>query len=318
MAMTRHYRDLRQELVREFTERGGKMFGVLKQVRADPSLLDKWEYIYSAQGHELNKADFVDDLGVEAVELAVATTILRESKTIVFSSEQALVFKDLSVEYADSLDFRLPFASVLLQFTEPVPVIAWGTEDTLLGIALKQFVIDEELRQFSLGEAVRVNIEPFVEVGDVYNEMVILFGDKNIRALSWTSNKHVFMEGRKGLPDDIVETWDKVRRLAIACIGYINCVNIELVKEGEVPAKVNAKRERDGKKLLEPYYLCRIKPDGKRKEYAPTEPTGRHVGFRFPVRGHFRRYSSGKTIWVPDHERGLAHELFIPKRYLVE
>jgi hypothetical protein len=41
-------------------------------------------------------------------------------------------------------------------------------------------------------------------------------------------------------------------------------------------------------------------------------------GFRYDVRGHFRRLPDGKLTWVRAHQQGLAHELYKPKVYKAE
>jgi hypothetical protein len=44
----------------------------------------------------------------------------------------------------------------------------------------------------------------------------------------------------------------------------------------------------------------------------------RHVSYKFDVRGHFRRLSDGRLIWVRPHQRCLAHERYIPSVRRVE
>jgi hypothetical protein len=105
------------------------------------------------------------------------------------------------------------------------------------------------------------------------------------------------------------------KNLAIACIGYINCRNIRLVQKGNTDISANRKRAKKGKRILEPYYVCEIQ--GVRYDSVGRE-TGRHVSFRFDVRGFYRRLRSGQTVWVRPHQRGLAHDRYLPKDYKVD
>ena len=79
-----------------------------------------------------------------------------------------------------------------------------------------------------------------------------------------------------------------------------------------MPEKVNRKRAREGKKVLEDFYLCRI-----RKTKGETHETGQGSthGYRYDVMGHFRRLPDGRLTWVRAHQRGVEHELYKPKVY---
>lgn len=107
-----------------------------------------------------------------------------------------------------------------------------------------------------------------------------------------------------------------IRLLACAMVAYINCENVTIERQVQASEAVNRKRLAKGKKPLEPFYITRIR--GVRYEANEGEQVGRHVGFRFDVRGHFRRLDDGRTVWVKPHQRGVHHELYKPKVYEVE
>jgi hypothetical protein len=151
--------------------------------------------------------------------------------------------------------------------------------------------------------------------GDTINQLLMVFGDLNVRKLTWASGKNEAFEIIQAT-DELAKSWSQVKNLAIACIGYINCENIYLHREGDVPEAINAKRERKGKSRLEPYYTCRIR--GVNYDGPVNKGSGVEHGFRYDVRGHFRRMDNGKTTWVRPHQRGLKHELYIPKVYTVD
>lgn len=227
---------------------------------------------------------------------------LRESRTIVFAREQAEVFMKLSSTYADALDYRLPFSRVFLQFSTPIPVVVAAHGPVKLCCLM--------LAQDAENDEVDTNL---------VNSVWVWFEDSTRQVMlmavfGWDGKSQEKLLATDGTTED---EYNQAKALAIACIGYINCENIYLHQEGEVSAKVNRKREQQGKKVLEPYYVCRI--SGVQYD-SNGEPTGQgtHHGFRYDVRGHFRRLGSGKTTWVRPHQRGLQHELYIPKTYLVE
>lgn len=269
-------------------------------------------------------------LELEMHSFAIAAVTAKQSKSILFSAEQADVFlESLAKKEVVSLDYTLPFQDVWLQFTRPVTI---NTEHRyeIAGFLLTQIeanrdTFQETVRNMRAVDAMDGTRSAFMDV-DWGNSSTLIFNTVigvlptcyPIRT-AWNSSREQIMTVD---PDGTMVEYQgpflhRMRALAIACIGYINCENIYLHKEGEVPDKVNRKREREGKKILEPYYVCRIR--GVQYD-SNGEPTGEgtHHGFRYDVRGHFRRLESGKTTWVRPHQRGLLHELYIPKTYVVE
>lgn len=214
------------------------------------------------------------------------------SKMIVFSGEQAEIFCNAASAYNEPLDYDLPFPKVFLQFSKPVPVYSADAGNINLACVL------------------------LLHYGK-QNADIIFSWFRGVADNRWWVLADIWMNGKRHKEVEHLDDRRTVSNLANACIGYINCENIYLHKEGEVPAKVNRKREQQGKKILEPYYVCRIR--GVQYD-SDGEPTGQgtHHGFRYDVRGHFRRLDSGRTTWVRPHQRGLQNELYIPKTYVVE
>lgn len=72
------------------------------------------------------------------------------------------------------------------------------------------------------------------------------------------------------------------------------------------------------------YYTCALRPHRPMPEQdpeqtpAPSQPTGRHVGYEFDVIGHWRRYKSGKVVWIKSHRRGIDQGPYIPKVYTLD
>lgn len=108
----------------------------------------------------------------------------------------------------------------------------------------------------------------------------------------------------------------RIDMVASMLSSYLNRKNVVLEAQGGAPEKVNRKRERQGKKTLEPYYICKIVKVQPSETHATGE--GSEHGHRYDVRGHDRHYKSGKVVRIRPHQRGLKHDTYIPKTYVVE
>lgn len=268
---------------------------------------------------------------IDLNERAIASTQTAMSKVIVFPTEQVEVFAELIAnKRVFPLEFQLPFDRVLIQLSNPL-TLHFGSESWELSAMLIFQATDDrqsyEMRIKALkAEDARLKIvspgylehDWSISETVVTNVVVAFDRDFDPLRLVWTSKSAVLQSVD---PDGTIVAASTLRRsfraLAIACIGYINCENIYLHKEGEVPESVNRKRAKQGKKILEPYYVCRIRGVQYDSDGEPTGE-GTHHGFRYDVRGHFRKLATGKTTWVRPHQRGLANELYIPKTYVVE
>lgn len=240
-----------------------------------------------------------------------------KAKTVIFSHEQVCVFAELRKAPSDAVEYRVPFESTFIQFSRPYRRKLFdddAVDSDILGMLVIQKLVDraeyQKMQNDGTGRLVPLS---FSGEHDVFLNGVMVFsqtGDVGgICNISWQSDLvHHDLVGGPG--SEVF--W---RDLAVACIGYINCENVYLEKQGEVPEAVNRKREAKGKSRLEPYYVCRIK--GVQHDSHATG-TGVKHGIRYDVRGHFRRLDTGKTIWVRPHQRGLQNELYIPKVYKVE
>lgn len=264
-----------------------------------------------------------------ALECFTMARIASKSQAIVFRSQQAEVFTKINESYVESIDYRLPFENVLLLFDSPV-VTKYELRTpndfdrgNLLAIGMfqKEFTRDEWFKLLDKGTSGSYLMPEDGEYlqaikGDavVSNQLCFLYGDWGCEYINWLGgNKQEWLGSVDDVRKSMMLLW---KNLAIACIGYINCENIYLHKEGEVSEAINVKRERKGKSKLEPYYVCRIRgvqydSDGYEKG------AGVKHGIRYDVRGHFRRLETGKTIWVRPHQRGLQNELYVPKTYVV-
>jgi hypothetical protein len=259
-----------------------------------------------------------------------AIAICKKAQTIIFAAEQAQVFAGISKTYTDSLEYRLPFENVLLHFDAPIPHSSYdfGSGDRVDGSIISLLLTQTEVTEDSWEKtpppahpsSVIKKMTPKFENGiAIVNTVVAIWEDSAITRIGWQSVDHnEFMQNTIGefdVHEQITQGWRFIKSLAIACIGYINCENVYLHKEGQVDPAVNRKRERKGKAKLEPYYICRIRGVNYDSE---STGTGAKHGHRYDVRGHFRRLDSGKVTWVRPHQRGVHNELYIPKVYKVD
>ena len=276
-------------------------------------------------GHMATQDEIEDDLTL----CACTRQNVLPSQTILFSAEQCEVFWRLMAKGdMPALEYRLPFQDVLLEFTKPVTVMAPEGNRSVLGMVLNQVEFDRKTYEENVASVMKADAilgftsetrtVPFDwsrSSTGIVNRITLVDTDFFVETMVWTSQAD-YAEVDRRVPDDLLDWRMKFKALAIACIGYINCENIYLHREGEVSESVNAKRERKGKSRLEPYYVCRIR--GVQYDKAESTGHGTAHGIRYDVRGHFRRLTGGKTTWVRPHQRGLANELYVPKTYLVD
>jgi hypothetical protein len=246
------------------------------------------------------------------IDLGVTLTVAREAKVILFDTEQALALKPALDRFAENLsEYRLPFPSVMLQFSTPIPEVALLPSAEQTAEMRQMGIAEDQILALLLGQEED-------EAGRLVNSASAWFASTTANRVSWRDDEraHLRMLPQVGrASEDAQRNKAQIRNLAIACIAYINCENITLEVQA-VAEKINRKRAREGKRVLEDYYVCRLRPS--RGESAEGETLAQTHGFRYDVRGHFRRLPDGKLTWVRAHQRGLAHELYKPKVYKAE
>ena len=268
----------------------------------------------------LNRASGFKKSKEDSFATRIATKVsrdLKKAQTVIFSSEQVGVFFDISKSYTDSLNYRLPFDFVFLQFTKSMKISFGNEVMQAYGMLLSQYEATEDDRSITIVDEGDIKFKDvrLSEIdGPLYFNSVAVIGVD--RTGGMVAHQNSWFSGEELLFQSIdVDKDDMTIPVAIACIGYINCENVYLHRE-DVPDKVNRKREAKGKSKLEPYYVCRIR--GVNYDGNGTTGEGSSHGIRYDVRGHFRRLATGKTTWVRAHQRGLANELYVPKTYLVD
>lgn len=332
------YSSIRSQILEACERRGSQITEVLSAGRQERSRFSGWmKNQLAKQGNHVDDRQLDIGYAKSLTSYRQAIDIATRSKVVIFSARQAAVFENVTKNYADTLDYKLPFGCVLLQFDTPLEVPEYlrlktqhGNTNRVLGLLLRQDEDTVENYNRGLSEYKQALEKSGINTADmnfqvlhetengkvIQNLCIALYDTFHPYAFSWQSDTPLEKSYRDSDGNDLQDV-NFFRNLAIACIGYINCENIYLHQEGAVPDKINRKREKQGKKILESYYVCRIR--GVQYD-SNGEPTGEgtHHGFRYDVRGHFRRLESGRTTWVRPHQRGLQHELYVPKTYVVE
>lgn len=242
-------------------------------------------------------------------DLIATRAALIDAQVVLFSTAQALALRPALDRFAGELEYRLPFQSVMLQFTDPIP------ESEFLNIERTRSMMAAGVEEDQILAMILSQTEG--STGEIINNAAVWFKTTSVNRVSWVNaaNAHLRIDDAAPGKDDPQQMQNKltIQRLAIACISYINCENIVLKRRG-VPARVNTKRRRKHKRELPDYYLCKIRGDRYAQGGEPGG-TGHSHSYRYDVRGHFRRLSGGRLIWVRPHQRGLTNELYKPKVY---
>lgn len=238
--------------------------------------------------------------------------ILEPAQVILFDSEQALALVPAIRRFAEQLDFRLPFPSVLFQFSEPIPetdILAQEKQESDHILALVVSQTESGINNASVWfESTAVNRAQWE------NESV---SPLRIAPTAMEEDDSDLLIADNLTPAEVkLHNKEIIRLLACAMVAYINCENITLERQA-VDEKINRKRAAKGKRELTPYYTVRLRGVRYENKEGASLP-GRHVSFRFDVRGHFRRLEDGGLTWVRAHQRGLRHERYIPKVYEVK
>lgn len=254
------------------------------------------------------------------IALAVATN----AQTILFPADQVLALRPALAEFADRVDHRLPFPAVLLQFDRPIPEhIFFAVErpeysantDILRQMVEHWHAAGLKLRDWTPtdGDAVAALLlyqgESAAVQGQVYNYAIAWFVSTAINRVYWVGTDLIYRD----TPTDADVDANKrtLRNLAVACIAYINCINLELERH-DPPEAVQRRRQRENKPALDAWYTVEVRAEYRRAWDGDGTGAGSHHGYRYDVRGHFRRMTDGRMIWVRPHQRGLAHELYVP------
>lgn len=242
-----------------------------------------------------------------AMDFAAAAYIAAQARTFLFDIEQIRAFLPALDRRIAPAAHPLPFPSMFVQFSRG---------------------LDERL--FTSGLRVSGSIEQSDEVlgllisepaqGGTFVNVIAWYASTSINRVQLDAAGDGSIEYR---PSDVLPSSDRqamrrdkqrIATLGMLCLAYINSPGIE-VERVAPDAAVNRRRVARGKRELPEYYVCVVRHERVAGSDGEAAAAGRHVSFRFDVRGHFRTLRDGRTVWVRPHQRGLEHERYKPKAY---
>lgn len=251
-------------------------------------------------------------------DFAISAGIAAQAQTILFSADQALALRPALEKFAEAVDYRLPFENVILQFDRPIPEREFFAierdEQTDAVLLAKMARLWDEAGvplhgwQPADGDGVVALLLTQGELdGVLHNQAVAVFASTALNRVHWQGTDVTWMPLRETV---FVENKLTLRNLAVACMTYLNCINFTLELH-TAPEKVQKRRARDGKPPLLAYYTVAVAPAYRDKAGEEGGGGWKH-GHLYDVRGHFRRLSDGRLIWVRPHQRGLGNALYVP------
>lgn len=228
---------------------------------------------------------WLDESGIQEIVRGHESNALAAamSQVVVFDAEQVMVFWNLirSHNFVPSIEYRLPFENVWIQFSRPVSLLSLSDEVAIEHDLRKIFespallLSQSHITQSDVLRAVYRQSDrlktPVDDVASFVNEdwenrssgtintVRVIDREMDCEYIHWedVDPDNMFISTNCH-PEDVRDAM-RYRLLAAACIQYINCENVYLEKQGEVSEAVNRKREAKGKSRLEPYYVCRIR-----------------------------------------------------------
>lgn len=244
-----------------------------------------------------------------AVDFGVTAWIAHRAQTFLFNTEQVLQFLNSVDRTLPPGDYHAPFENICFQFTQGIDEKIFTTGLKMLG----EIDPDDQILGLLLSVPNRDEIEnaKYLSVVAWYKSTAL-----NRIQLPIDGNGEIVyapLNGDGG--EERKRDKQRLANLAMLCLAYLTTPGMEIEKIS-TPEKVNRKRERNGKRKLEDYYICRW-TGNKDRQASETRGTGTKHSFRYDVTGHFRRLPDGKTIWIHPHQRGLEHEKYVPKVYKV-
>lgn len=280
------------------------------------------------------------------------------TKRIIFDARQAQVFDDMHEEIPIEWKGKIfpPFSQFYLEFTEPILLsnqepgfsdltrafiyretdnLMCKIEGVELPLATLHMFCTEERFNRQYGERALAYVDRTWYVNMDLGIAITRAGlcrqnpDPSEIPDSWPDEGYVpsgmLLMGQR---DRYIGWWERATAdytsLFMWMMTYMMAKSITLVEE---PMSRQVRRWHERQKTLpKPWHVVKVEPKfyaaGKDPE---AEGTGTQHSYRYDVIGHIRfgRHKTkdgySETIeWVPPHQRGLQHSLYIPKTYKVD
>lgn len=267
---------------------------------------------------------------------------LKNAKIVNVDTRQAFMFWDLPNLNQDLLKLRSPYSCIYVSFTGGNQFIIPDYDDHLLQIVRKNVRAYGALILETSQDNRRLFTEPVSRVFQTLffcpvdiakeNVYVMTFGILPDGTLTTRPNSDLIMkfaqsdnELRRREMHSRAKTESLTSKQIIAwtihMLNYLTSPSVVLERKEHSP-ELQKSREKKGKPLLPGWYEITYRKKNYRSVVPSSGVPGTHHSFRYDVRGHFMSFTkgrlAGRVIWCPDHQRGLANDLYRPKSYRVQ
>jgi hypothetical protein len=288
------------------------------------------EMIYNAAhtvtggGHGKNRSSLQN---VQTAYSRIHAVLVHENtKRVLFDSRQASEFAKNGIQMPASAaeKIQLPFDQFYLEFTEPITLAlqepGFNEQAHALLIAalphgnlqVTMFLQDKS----PTGEEVFVDRSWFVNPEwKAFSRATLMKEDPDPSIIPYADGNELIVAGEKpDYPDRHIGWWERViehyTTLVQWIVVYMMAKSIEIVEE---PLSRSARRRLERQSIPNPWHIVRVEPRFVKRTNGSTEDVGSSHGYRYDVMGHLRFKTNGTVEWVRPHQRGLQHELYIPK-----
>jgi hypothetical protein len=284
-----------------------------------------------------------------AYRVHLATLTDQGTKRILFDSRQATLFAEIDPpDHKMQSLLHTPFRRFYLEFTEPLQI---GESEEGFYDRVRSLVYSADVAECAINipdeepiHAILDQVTFFLDNGQDLCDRTFHFNRKtgsaittvraattgfdpsNITIHNQTENSWFISGIATEQQDRHVGWWERITleyaSLTSWILAYMMAKSINIVEE---PMSRPQKRWHERHNILpRPWHLVKLDPKIIRHAEQADE-SDRHVSYRFDVIGHLRfqhqhTKDGHKDIieWVAPHQRGLSHELYIPKTYKVE
>jgi hypothetical protein len=194
-------------------------------------------------------------------DFEIAALIAAEAHTVLFRTDQVLALRPALERFAESVEYRLPFENVILQFDRPVPEAlffeiehAYQQDPAVLTETLHLW----EQAGLTLhgwtpadGDGVVALLLTQSEIdGVLHNQAVAFFASTAVNRVHWKGGDLTWLPHTDRT---YAENKRTLRNLAVACVAYLTCVNLDV---GEArPAGEGAEAAGEGRQAAPPALL---------------------------------------------------------------
>lgn len=251
---------------------------------------------------------------------------IERAKIINFATEQAKLFWSTpSITGQDFSLMRSPYPIIYCQIG-PEPFVlhdyydeendAFHKEVRLMGAMITDSILDPQHRLFQT--TLFIPLENYPE--NIYMSTFVVHAS-GLEDYHKSNRFHLLpLKDPDKAQKYFEQKYWEITNWTVHILNYLTSPSIELEPK-QHSLELQKSRQRKGKEPLPGWYEITYKKSHVAFRQTSQTAEGYHHSFRYDVRGHFMHFKKGRmkgrVIWCPQHQRGLAHELYKPKTYRV-